>query len=239
MEYKMDSRKLKGICGVSAAAGICSGILRTVLYRTGFDAKGLLVSWHPLTIAIGVLLVLMTAVTAAAAFRMKKEICAAPLGKLAAAGSLVMAAAVILTTLGAGLPSVLKVLGLAAGICLAAAALFQWKNRQPIFVCHGIFCLFLAFYLINRYQIWSQDPQLMDYLMALLCGAAMLVYGYQMAAGNLSQCSRRTWMTMAALGAFCGLGGAFGGEARILCLGGSLWMLAGLWSGTTEGVEKT
>lgn len=234
----MDSLKLKGICGTAAAAGLCSGILRSILYKTGFDEKGLLVSRHPLTIAIVVLMLVMAAVTIAAAFRMKKEICAAPLGKLAAAGSLIMALAVVFTAFGAGIPAVLKVLGLGAGAGLLAAAFFQGKNRQPMFLCHGIFCLFLAFYLVNRYQIWSQDPQLMDYMLALLSGAAMLVYGYQMAAGNLSQCSRRTWMVMGTLGAFCGLGGAFGGEARILCLGGSLWMLTGLWSGTTEGVEN-
>lgn len=238
----MDNRNERKICIAAAVLGLAALFLRRSLYSVGFDHKGLLTAWHPLAIALIAAALGMLAVTAALVLPMKKETRLAPTGLLAGAGSFAMGAGLACTALmgpARGLSRPVVVLGLLAAAAMGLAGISQLKNRQPHFLTHGVLCLFLGFYLVTRYRVWSQDPQILDYILALLGGTAMMVYSYHMAAGNLALASRRAWLSWGALGAFFGLAGAAGGEAVPLCLGGALWILTGLWRGTAEGRTET
>ena len=232
----MNMLSSKKMCLTALMLGLAGFVLRWGLYRVGFDGRGLLVSWHPLTLGLVLLTALMLVLAVVWGLGQQKGLCRAPEGRLVALGDGLAALGLLHSLLTAGtLNRGILILGFVTALCLIAAGIFHCRGRQPYFLTYGALCVFLAAYLVNRYRIWSQNPQLLDFLPALLAGIAIMLYAYQMTAGCLSQCSRRSWLVLGGLGAFAGLVGAAGGEMPGFCLGGALWILTGLWSGTREG----
>lgn len=214
--------------------------LRYFLYQVGYDRKGLLVRWHPLTTTLVACGAVMLIIAAVMALTREKGLSAGPVGTAPAIGSLCLILGLSVTLIRGrqnGLPVYLQVLGFVAAAALAVAAVFQLMNKQPHFLTHGILCLFLGFYLVNRYQMWRHVPQLTEYLPGLLAGVSMLLYSYHLSAGSLGQLSRRAWLAVSGMGIFLCLTAGSGGEAANLCLGAGLWMLTGLWTGTGEGEQ--
>ena len=237
----METKRYQKLALIAAAAGALGFGLRGLAYRVAVDEKGLLVRLHPAILVLAVLGAAVAAVLILTWIRTEKGKIMAPTGKVQALGSLCMLAGLVLTLAGGWggrLHVLLTVLCLLSAACMGAAAFRQLQGRQPVFLDHGVLCLFLGLYLVNRYRIWSWNPQTLD-TMPVLCGiVALLVYVYQMAAGNQGEGELRSWLLLGTFGSFSCLTAASGGDGSWLALGGGLYMLCGLWAGAARKREE-
>ena len=231
---------LRRTCLIAVVTGGIGFVLRLLLYRIGADEKNMLVSWHPLTVGLALTALAIVAGAALNALELPKNSkCPGPVGRLAAAGSLVMGLSLV-AFLFLCVKNHLSLLVIGAGalsaVAMIAAAVAQYRGRQPYFLLYTVVCLFMAGYLINRYRTWSQNPQLMDYVLTLVGMVIMMLYAFQLAQGSLGQATRRSFLMLSGVGAFLCLAGASGGEAVPLCLDGAAWMITGLLSSPEESL---
>ena len=182
--------KLSNLKYLILGAGVIGFFLQRMLYRTGMDEKGLLISGHWAQIA---LLVLSAAVLAAIyrstrALQTPKEIPAA-VSISGGIGCLLGAAALFIKLpvppMG---PDRLYVMeqyfSTAAQLIFCALAFFCFAGKKTPFPLHGILCLYLAVRAVGQYRFWSSVPQLMDYAFFLLAHVALMLSAYQLAAWN-------------------------------------------------------
>ena len=157
--------------------------LRKCLYAFAVDQRGLLISGHPLSFA------LWAVVAAAAVFllwQVRKpegsntyETAFAP-SRLSAGACAVLAGSLLVTVLNhtpalGNVAAAWKVLGFLSAPAVMWAGICRSKGRKPFFVVHGLLCLFLLIHMVSRYQVWSSNPQLQDYIFELLAAVASLV----------------------------------------------------------------
>ena len=165
--------------------------LRGVLYLTASDEKNLLVRGHPAAWLLW-LVCAAAAVLIPVSLR-KQEDCPGASPAAAAAGSWIFSAGIVLTVLwGNGLQRTgLVLLWTAAGILAAAgliwAGLDRIKGKQPNFLIYCVLCLFLSLHMVSRYQPWSGNPQVQDWIFSLLAAVGLTLCAYHhgaLAAGN-------------------------------------------------------
>lgn len=219
--------------------GIIASGLRRQLYLTAVDHKGLLLRVTPMEI---VLLLLTAGVLGLLLLSLGKN---DGTGRYedyrwsrvsAALGHVVMAAGIRYAVL-TGVPSetgylgiVWQWLGMAAPVCLLLAGIVRLFDRKPFFLLHVIPCLFLLAQIVNNYQIWSSDPQMQDYLFALLATLALALFGYYMAAFE-ADCGNERMLRFTGLAAvFLCLTELGWSSAPLLYLGGAFWALTGMCS---------
>lgn len=238
MKEHSGSRKLTVLMLVF---GIAAFALRKTLYHTAIDAKGLLLRNSPLEIALTVLTigVLIRIVLAVRKSENPAEQHSA--GLPAAFGNVAAGAGILVTVLtgvsgmGGYLESAWRILGLAAPVCLLLAGIARALGKKPFFLLYVVVCLFFLMHIVTRYQLWSGDPQLQDYIFTVLSTMALMFFGFYLAAqeaacGNLPM---KTGMRLAAI-YLC-----FAELARSSCpalyLGGILWAMTE--SGTLQKTE--
>ena len=174
----MRSGKLKIFTLAAAAA---AAALRYAHYALGTDGRGLLVRFHWSVI---VLLVLCAGFAAVLLSLRKDETPDnAPAALPAAVGCLALAAAVVVTVLGSGKPEfpmelLLWALGLVSAIALLGCAACHLLGKQPPALFYGALCLYITLRLIDRYRLWSADPQLQDYAFYLCAHLAVMLAAY-------------------------------------------------------------
>ena len=240
-------KKLIGIGSVSAL-GLAALLLRWQLYRTAVDEKGLLPRIHPLSIA---LLVLTAAVLLLIYITVRKQEEAAvfadrsPRSIPAALGHAVMAG-MILTTVLAGSPqtsgylaTVWKYLGMAAFPCLVLAGTDRLRGKKSFFLLHMVPCLFFVVHIVSHYQSWSGDPQMQDYVFALLGAMALMFFGFYTAAMEAGCGSRRMRLGMGLAAIYLCLAETAHSAYPQLYLAGMIWVMTDLHSlGASETAEK-
>lgn len=184
------------------ALGLAALVLRRQLYLTAVDEKGLLVRMHPLSIA---LLALTAAVCLLVVCTARKTRDEAGTSSISALGHIAMALGILATVL----PSVpmagylgiaWRWLGLASPLCLLAAAAASVLKKQPFFLLHVVPCLFFVVHIVSRYQLWSSNPQMQDYLFALLSTMALAFFSFYKAAEEVD-CGNRPMLLTAGLAA--------------------------------------
>ena len=184
------------------APGIAAAMLRVRLYAVALDEKGLLLSGHPLRFALWAAVAAGAALIAAMVWKQQGEkTYAANFTGSAAAGSagFLMAATVLTMALNTVLPAsetialVWKILGFLAAPALVWTGIRRSREKTPFFAGHGLLCLFLLLYAVSRYQLWSGNPQLQDYVFELLAILALVLFSYHHAAFEADMGSRR-WL---------------------------------------------
>ena len=211
----------------AVGCGVLGMTLRLILYRVGFDDKGILSSSHPLHITC---LVLTLAVTLYLAVQVRKlpentddrPLVLPVLGL--AAGGLQLVQALLLWQSAPVLMSLPRCfLAAAAGIAMVVCVFSGQKSRNIASVCHGIICAAFAADMLGRYRGWSGNPQLPDYVFHVLSGVVLSLCAYQTLALH-------TGLGKAKLQKFWGLLGLFlstlclaGPEPRLFYLSGGLW----------------
>lgn len=108
-----------------------------------------------------------------------------------------------------------------AGIC-------RRQGKVPSFLCHGAVCLFLLVHTMSQYQRWCNNPQLMDYVFALLATLSLAFFAYYTAAFALDSGSRRIQLGSGLLAVLFGITGLSGGEFPFLYLGGAAFAMTNL-----------
>ena len=165
-------------------------VLRRQLYVTAVDHKGLLLRGTTLEI----LLLALTGVALALIFLGLKNdrggsgydenfsaSVPAGLGHVAAAtGIFTMVRGTVF-----GMPGYMgllwQLLGMAAPVCLVLAGILRILGKKPFFLLHVVPCLFLLVHTVGNYQIWSSNPQMQDYLFALLAILALILFAHHTA----------------------------------------------------------
>ena len=225
--------------GSAGALGLAALVLRCQLYRTAVDEKGLLVKLHPLSIA----LMILTAVTLLLIYLMvrKQEEAVSfadcgPRGVPAALAHAVMAGSILSVVLSGNLRAVgylataWKWLGFAAPLCLILAGADRLRGRKASFLLHVVPCLFLVVHIVSHYQSWSGNPQMQDYVFALLGAMALMFFGFYTAAMAAGCGSRRMLLGMGLAAIYLCLAEVAHSAYPRLYLAGMFWVIADLHS---------
>ena len=163
--------------------------LRTLLYATGMDERGLLVRGH----WAGIGLWLVTAITVLGIFLLTRPITgskhhqkAFPKSPAAAIGCAAAAAGILLNVVpgsqGTALENAELILAGAAAVSLLVLAFCRFTGRKPFALFHCLVCIYLALRMVGQYRLWSAIPQLQDYCFYLGAHVALMLTAYQFAA---------------------------------------------------------
>lgn len=208
----------------AAAGGVLGLLLRSALYRSGFDDRGILSASHPMHLVCLALTVAMALYLAIQARKLPERSRDYPrirkaLG-LGAGCLLLMHAVTLLGQSFAPLDLLRCALTGAAAIAMALCAL---GTKHPA-ACHGLVCAAFAADMLGRYRQWSGNPQLPDYVFHVLAGVVLSLCAYQTLALH-------TGLGRPKLQKFWGLLGLF---LCILCLSGpeprAFYLSGGLWA---------
>lgn len=227
----------KSVLTATICWGVLALVLRWQLYRTGVDAKNLLVRNHPLGIAlmvltVGVLIRILLSVRKLESKKVYEEHTSANLP--AAFGNLAVGAGILTTVLtatpmmGGYLETVWRILGLAAPVCLILAGVARLLGKRPFFLLYVVVCLFFVLNIVGRYQLWSGHPQMQDYIFSLLGAMALMFFAFYMAAQE-AECGNwpmKVGMGLAAI--YLCLAELANTSYPALYLGGVLWVLTEL-----------
>ena len=212
---------------IALGGGLTGAALRFLMYRTGFDEKGILSASHPLHL---ICLVLCAGILVYLALRsgksredlqsrsLPRQLCAVSAGIF-----------LLLFSLGA-FPRAASILGLirfalagGAGIAMVLCALPLKNRRSLAAACHSLVCAAFAVDMLGRYQSWSGNPQLPDYVFHVLAGVALSLAAYQTLAlyTGLGKPALQRFFSLSALflSALC----LSGPESRTFYISGALW----------------
>lgn len=172
-------------------AGTVAMLLRRQLYLTAVDAKGLLRQGTPLEI---LLLALTGTVFAILFLALKNDrgsnvyeenysaSLPAALGHGAAALGIFLLVRSAVFPLSGPMRQLWQILGLAAPVCLIPAGILRALGKKPFFLLHVVPCLFLLIRVVGCYRLWSSNPQMQDYLYALLASLSLVLFAHHSAA---------------------------------------------------------
>ena len=150
-------------------------------------------------------------------------------------------AGIILTTVLAGGPqtsgyltTVWECLGKAAFPCLVLAGTDRLRGKKSFFLLHVVPCLFLVVHIVCHYQTWSGNPQMLDYVFALLGTMALMFFGFYTAAMEAGCGSRRMLLGMGLAAIYLCLAEVARSAYPRLYLAGIFWVATDL-----EALKKT
>ena len=202
MKINLKPQKLKILILAMGAVGF---LLRVLLYTTGIDEKGLLLTNHWSAIAQWIL----TAAAAAALILLTRSIQgsqryadAYPVSNPGGFGCFAAGAAFLISSIGSisecftNLDTAVMVLGFVSAAAMVAVGLCRLLGAKPFFLFHGVVCLYLALRMVGQYRHWSSDPELLDYCFYMGANVALMLSSYQLAAfdsglGN----HRKLWLS--------------------------------------------
>lgn len=167
-------------------AGGLGLVLRILLYATGIDGRGMLVQDHWAGIALTVLTVAILSITFFCTRSVNRG--TGPARVLSAMGAFTALIGIAFTTGRefAEFSNRLHLLVWLLGICAMAAmgriGLCRLMQKKPHFLLSAIVCLYFALRMVSKYQMWSAEPQLLDYCYYLGAYVALMLAAYHHAA---------------------------------------------------------
>lgn len=217
--------------------GILGALLRYILYTTGIDDRGLLVSGHfawillwVVTLAVAALLIVQTLPLQQAnkyRFNFPRSVLSACGYSLSAIG-LVVTAILALTGVENTLTLICGILGFCAAAALSFLGYCRWKGIRPSILYSVVICVFLIVRLVYCYQIWSADPQLQDYIFPLLANIGAAIACYQSAVFTDGDGSRKMHTISHLATGYCALVSLPFCESPILYAALAVWMFSDL-----------
>ena len=209
--------------------GSAAFALRKLLYAGAMDAKGLLQRNSPLEIALMVLTgaVLILVVLSARTAKAHEESASLPaaIGNVAVGGGILTTVLTAAPMMGGYLENIWRILGYAAPICLLLAGAARVFGKRPFFLLHVAACLFFLVHIVTRYQLWSGDPQLQDYVFSLLGAMALLFFSFYTAAQEAGCGSHRMKLGMGLAAIYLCQAELARSACPALYLGGLVWVL--------------
>lgn len=232
-----NSRKGFGLPLFALLSGTIAMLLRRQLYLTALDEKGLLL---PNTLPELLVLALTGTVLVVLVLALRKDRGSTSYQDnysasfLSALGHTAGAAGIFLTTYnqtpmtGGYIGSAWQILGLIAPVCLLLAGIIRLLGKKPFFLLHVVPCLFYLLHVINRYQLWSSDPQMQNYLFALLSTMALALFAHYTAAFEADCCNRRMTLGTGLAAVYLCLAELAWSSSSALYWGGMLWALTSI-----------
>lgn len=225
--------KLLTLCLIPGLLGL---LLRYLLYRFGFDEKGILSSSHPLHL-ICVVLAAATAIGLLPGLKVMKKRDFRP-GRAASlcrilggilAGSLMACSAVVFFGEGAGLLTRIRaVLALIAALAMPISIYAPREMKLPRLAGRALICLYFVLDMLSRYRTWSGNPQLPDYVFhvpALVCLSLCSYHRLAFCSGIGKRKAHAFFSLMAMVLCLMCLAGP---ETKLFYLSGALWAGAGM-----------
>lgn len=160
--------------------GLLAALSRNGLYQAGMDERGLLTPGRPEAIYLAVL----TLAAVVLCFLNKEP----EKSRFRAGDSYIWFAAALLwpqslPDTAASTMRLLFALSRYVGALLAAAlAYFAYRKKKPVFGLSAGLCICFILRLVASYQVWSRDPQIQDYIFALLGSLCLTAFFYQQTA---------------------------------------------------------
>lgn len=225
----------------AAAAGLggLALVLRRLVYAFAVDEKNLLTGNHPLEIALWVLTAAALGYLVVNVWKLDgsddysdnfRPSFAAGVGHVLAAAGILVTVLTNAPRMSGYLGTFWQYLGYLAPVFLVVAGAARVQGRQPNFLLHLIPCLFLVVHIVNHYQLWCGNPQLQDYLFALLGTMALMFFSFYNAAFDVGSGKRRMQMGMGLAAAYLCMAELAVTQYPYLYLGGIAWALTGLCS---------
>lgn len=192
--------------------GVLGAILRGLLYATGIDSRGLLVDFHIYHILLGILTVLTGACLVFLTRDLKQagkygfnfpRSMVGSVGSAAAAVGFAVSSVRLLLAGAQGIAALSAVLGLASAGILGFLAYNRFRGNQPSSVFSMVLCVFLMVRLVYCYRLWSADPQLQDYIFALLANTGAMLACYFNAAFAIDEGKRRVHTLLHLAAVYC------------------------------------
>lgn len=214
------------------AAGLTGLLLRVMLYRVGYDDRGLMSNTHPLHLLCWALAAAVGICCCLTARKLKERDfygVPMPAGRKLRAGLVLIPGWFLISALS--VPELVSdnigkawlVLSFLAVAGVAYTGYCRFRGRKPNFLVCGMVCLFFAVDMICRYRIWSGNPQLPDYSFHLLACACLTLVAYQhtsLAVGLGSSRQLVLWSLLAVF--FCILSLTGQGDPNFY-IAGALW----------------
>lgn len=219
------------------AAGILGALLRCILYLTGTDHKGLLVTGHWAHVSIWVLTAAVALALALGCFRLRgpedyKD--CFPGSFFGAAGAVAVAIAFLLTAIPdwqralSPLESAAAALSFCSAAVLIYVGICRFRGIAPKSFAHTAVCICFALRMVCQYRVWSADPQLQNYYFYMAAHVCLMLTAYQFAAFDAGMGSHRAlWILGLGSVYFCLLS-LWNGSTPLLMLCCSLWVLTNL-----------
>lgn len=222
---------------VILGAGGLGLALRTLLYATGIDGRGLLEAGHWAQIALG----LLTLAVVAAAVLLTRSIdgptdhdTAYPVSFAAAMGAFAATVGIALTCIrefaefSSTVYLLTWVLGLCSAVALGIVGVCRLTGAKPSPLLHGLVCVYFALRMISRYQLWSSDPQLLDYCFYLSAYVTLMLTAYHHAAFDADMGSHKALWLYSLASVYLGCTALKGSMDTALLLGCSAWAFTNL-----------
>jgi hypothetical protein len=233
----MNQNRITKILPVLAALlGAVTMVLRCGLYLTGLDEKNLLMDGHLLSTLVWASVIAAVLILGLPMIRLMRgawEDDSTQPDIVGAIGALVLSLAIGGCVYTEGLPFTLveklsTVVGLLCVPCLMVAAVYRVKGQRPFFLCHGVVCVWFCLHLVMRYSVWSANPQLQDYVFAMLACVCLGLFAYQQTALDVQMGSGKLQYVFGLLAGFLGIAALYGAEPFWLYPAGALWALTNL-----------
>lgn len=222
---------------IVAVSGLAALVLRSSLYAVGMDSRGLLVPSHFLEI----LLWILTASVAVFVFFMVRrpsvleDMERDAFGKVIPAIGCWLLALVLLfwgnsgfTTTFVIVMTMHRILAFLSAVALGYAGYCHIRGQGIFFGCSAVLALFFAVHMVVCYQAWSRNPQMQDYVFALLACALMAIFSYQQAAFCVGIGSRRKLLSSGLMGAYCSCAAASHDACATIYLVSAVWAMTTL-----------
>lgn len=222
---------------VTAGVGLLGLGLLALLYATGVDEKGLLVSGHPLMWVLGLVTVAAVALiflycrSRTGSDRFADNFPASLPGAIGSFAAAVGVLVTVLTELGSdtSFPGILcTVLGFASVVSFCVTGMCRLKGQRPLSLYHACVCLYFALTLVCRYRVWSANPQLTDSLFCLLASVCLMLTAYHRAAFDAGIGKRRIFLFFSLLTVMFSIMALWGEDGGFLYLYGGIWAITGI-----------
>lgn len=178
--------------------GFLAMMLRSLLYATAIDQKGLLAAGHWATWAILILTGLVLGILVITTRRIQGSAdFGFPRSFLQGANSLLVACVIfqrsfsLYNIAGDRLNLIAALSGFVAVLALLVVGICRMTGAKSNFLCHSAVSVFFALQLVSQYRNWSADPQLMDYCFYLAAFICLMFTAYFLAGFDADMGSHR------------------------------------------------
>ncbi len=184
----------------AAGTGAFALVLRKMLYAFAIDEKGLLVAGHPVELALLGLSGVVLTILAAWVWKLdgSREYAhnfgpsrAAFAGHLAAAVGILVTILTTVPQMDGYLGWFWWILGALSPACLVLAGQKRTAGKQPGFGLHLLPTLFYVLHIINQYQTWCANPQLLDDIFAIFGSICLMFFSLYTTCFDADAGSRR------------------------------------------------
>ena len=201
----------------TTAFGAVGLFFRFWVQTAGTDAEGLVIQGHPSVTVMLLLFAAMAVILAAAAIFMDKAPSAPGKSTVGAIGCYIGAVGLLITAIIdigsleqtgkisdiAGILNI--VFGFASVVVMVLMGSCRSKGKALNIWAYTVIVVFFVFHLLYQYQLWTQQPQLSEYLFPLLGSVFLMLATYNRACKEFGQPAQVQHLIFSQSALFCAI----------------------------------